>query len=210
MEGIIRARVEAGCDADILGSGYSITAATPHGMNPSPPRPTWILLGRCPPIQECRPVTSASMYQPFSRFYREERLQVRQRVGRKPELGTVRHWLNQRWCKDFLSDAFAEGRRSRILGWRRRLYAQCLALIADTSSELHQCGTSRKLSTGATESSRTASTSLHKPRRKIENAFDRLKDFWRITTRYDKVARNYLAFVCLAAASTCGFNDFGP
>ena len=34
----------------------------------------------------------------------------------------------------------------------------------------------------------------------IENAFNRLKDFRRIATRYDRVARNYLASVCLAAA----------
>jgi transposase len=34
----------------------------------------------------------------------------------------------------------------------------------------------------------------------IENAFNRLKDFRRIATRYDKLARNYLASVCLAAA----------
>jgi transposase len=34
----------------------------------------------------------------------------------------------------------------------------------------------------------------------IEAAFNRLKDFRRIATRYDKLARNYLASVCLAAA----------
>ena len=34
----------------------------------------------------------------------------------------------------------------------------------------------------------------------VENAFNRLKDFRRIATRYDKLARNYLASVCLAAA----------
>jgi transposase len=31
-------------------------------------------------------------------------------------------------------------------------------------------------------------------------AFNRLKDFRRIATRYDRLARNYLASVCLAAA----------
>ena len=41
---------------------------------------------------------------------------------------------------------------------------------------------------------------LYKRRWRIENAFNRLKDFRRIATRYDKVARNYLASVCLAAA----------
>jgi transposase len=41
---------------------------------------------------------------------------------------------------------------------------------------------------------------LYKARWLIENAFSRLKDFRRIATRYDKLARNYLASVCLAAA----------
>ena len=41
---------------------------------------------------------------------------------------------------------------------------------------------------------------LYKLRWHIESAFNRLKDFRRIATRYDKLARNYLASVCLAAA----------
>jgi transposase len=41
---------------------------------------------------------------------------------------------------------------------------------------------------------------LYKLRWRIENAFNRLKDFRRIATRNDKLARNYLASVCLAAA----------
>lgn len=41
---------------------------------------------------------------------------------------------------------------------------------------------------------------LYKLRWRIEIAFNRLKDFRRIATRYDKLARNYLASVCLAAA----------
>ena len=40
----------------------------------------------------------------------------------------------------------------------------------------------------------------YKLRHRIENAFGRLKDFRRIATRYDKLARNFLAAVCLAAA----------
>jgi transposase len=42
--------------------------------------------------------------------------------------------------------------------------------------------------------------SLYKLRWRIECAFNRLKDFRRIATRYDRLARNYLASVCLAAA----------
>ena len=41
---------------------------------------------------------------------------------------------------------------------------------------------------------------LYKLRWRIEAAFNRLKDFRRIATRYDKLARNYLASVCLVAA----------
>ena len=41
---------------------------------------------------------------------------------------------------------------------------------------------------------------LYKLRWRIESAFSRLKDFRRVATRYDKLARNYLASVCLAAA----------
>jgi transposase len=40
---------------------------------------------------------------------------------------------------------------------------------------------------------------IYKLRWRIENAFNRLKDFRRIATRYDRLARNYLASVCLAA-----------
>ena len=40
----------------------------------------------------------------------------------------------------------------------------------------------------------------YKERHLIENAFSRLKDFRRIATRYDRLARNFLASVCLAAA----------
>ena len=41
---------------------------------------------------------------------------------------------------------------------------------------------------------------VYKLRWRIETAFNRLKDFRRIATRYDRLARNYLASVCLAAA----------
>ena len=44
------------------------------------------------------------------------------------------------------------------------------------------------------------SNHLYKRRWRIESAFNRLKDFRRIATRYDRLARNYLASVCLAAA----------
>ena len=40
----------------------------------------------------------------------------------------------------------------------------------------------------------------YKLRHRIENGICRLKDFRRIATRYDKLARNFLASVCLVAA----------
>jgi len=40
---------------------------------------------------------------------------------------------------------------------------------------------------------------IYKLRWLIEAAFNRLKDFRRVATRYDRLARNYLASVCLAA-----------
>ncbi|NQV20563.1 MAG: transposase [Rhodospirillales bacterium] len=54
------------------------------------------------------------------RLYREERLQVRRRVGRKRALGprtpmTLPRGPNQRWSLDFVSDAFIDSRRFRIL-----------------------------------------------------------------------------------------------
>ncbi len=36
----------------------------------------------------------------------------------------------------------------------------------------------------------------------IERAFNRLKDWRGIATRYDKTARNFLSGICLAAAVT--------
>jgi putative transposase len=72
------------------------------------------------------------------RLYREERLQVRRRGGRKRALGTrapmtLPQGPNQRWSLDFLSDAFADGRRFRILAIVNDFTRECLALVPDTS-----------------------------------------------------------------------------
>ena len=39
---------------------------------------------------------------------------------------------------------------------------------------------------------------VHRNRNAIERMFSRLKDFRRIATRYDRLAHNFLAAVCLA------------
>ena len=49
----------------------------------------------------------------------------------------------------------------------------------------------------------------YKQRHRIENAFCRLKDFRRIATRYDRLARNFLASVCLVAAIVWWIYWFG-
>ena len=72
------------------------------------------------------------------RLYREERLQVRRRSGRKRALGTrapmmLPQGANQRWSLDFVSDTFADGRRFRILAIVDDFTRECLALVADTS-----------------------------------------------------------------------------
>src|SRR6516164_4836781 len=72
------------------------------------------------------------------RLYREERLQVRRRGGRKRALGTrapmtLPRGPNQRWSLNFLSDAFADGRRFRILAIVDDFTRECLALVPDTS-----------------------------------------------------------------------------
>ena len=72
------------------------------------------------------------------RIYREEGLRVRRRGGRKRALGTrapmtIPQGPNQRWSLDFVSDAFACGRRFRILCVVDDFTRECLALVADTS-----------------------------------------------------------------------------
>jgi putative transposase len=72
------------------------------------------------------------------RLYREEKLQVRRRGGRKRALGTraplaIPQGANQRWSLDFVSDQLGCGRRFRILTVVDDFTKECLALIADTS-----------------------------------------------------------------------------
>jgi len=43
---------------------------------------------------------------------------------------------------------------------------------------------------------------LYRARNAIERMFSRLKDFRRVATRYDRLATNYLAAVCLAATAS--------
>ena len=72
------------------------------------------------------------------RLYREERLTVRKRGGRKRALGTrapmtIPQGANQRWSLDFVSDALNDGRRFRILNVVDDFTRECLTSLLDTS-----------------------------------------------------------------------------
>jgi len=72
------------------------------------------------------------------RLYREERLMVRRRRGRKRALGTrapmmLPSTINQQWSLDFVSDTLGDGRRFRILCMVDDFSRECLATVVDTS-----------------------------------------------------------------------------
>jgi putative transposase len=72
------------------------------------------------------------------RLYREEKLAVRRRGGRKRAIGTRAPMMlptgpNQRWSLDFVSDQLADGRRFRVLVVVDDCTRECLALVADIS-----------------------------------------------------------------------------
>lgn len=72
------------------------------------------------------------------RLYREEKLAVRRRGGRKRAIGTRAPMMvpmapNHRWSLDFVSDQLTDGRRFRILTVVDDCTRECLALVAETS-----------------------------------------------------------------------------
>jgi putative transposase len=72
------------------------------------------------------------------RIYREERLTVRKRGGRKRALGTrvpmpVPALPNDLWALDFVADQLVSGRRFRILAVYDVCTRECLATVADFS-----------------------------------------------------------------------------
>jgi putative transposase len=72
------------------------------------------------------------------RLYREERLIVRRRGGRKRAIGTrapmtLPQARYQRWSLDFVSDTLGDGRRFRVLVVVDDFTRECLALAVDTS-----------------------------------------------------------------------------
>ena len=72
------------------------------------------------------------------RIYREEKLMVKRRRGRKRAIGTRQPLprpdsINQVWSLDFMSDALADGRRIRVLAVMDQCSRECILAIADTS-----------------------------------------------------------------------------
>jgi putative transposase len=72
------------------------------------------------------------------RLYREEKLAVPKRGGRKRALGARRPMAlpsgpNARWSLDFVSDTLTDGRRFRTLTVVDDFTRECLALVCDTS-----------------------------------------------------------------------------
>ena len=72
------------------------------------------------------------------RLYKEERLTVRKRGGRKRALGTrapmaIPQGRNLRWSLDFVADTLVSGRRVRILTLVDDFTRECLTLLVDTS-----------------------------------------------------------------------------
>lgn len=82
------------------------------------------------------------------RIYREERLMVRKRGGRKRALGArtpmpIAALPNDRWSLDFVADQLVSGRRFRILAIYDDCTRECLATVADVS--LSGCRVAREL-----------------------------------------------------------------
>ncbi len=72
------------------------------------------------------------------RLYREERLMVRKRRGRRKAVGTrapilVEARPNARWSLDFVHDQLANGRRFRILNVVDDVTRECLGAVPDVS-----------------------------------------------------------------------------
>jgi transposase len=96
-----------------------------------------------------------------------------------------------------LSNA-AGAHRCRLRRWRvgDRAYDS-----AELREDLHERGTKPVIPNRCNRKQPfSLSKRIYKLRWRIESAFNRLKDVRRIATRYDRLARNCLASVCLAAA----------
>ena len=102
------------------------------------------------------------------RLYREERLSVRRRGGRKRAIGTRRPIAtplaaNQRWSLDFVSDQLTDARRFRILAVVDDCTRECLALVADTSISGRRVAENSTISFAGAGDARTRSSATTAP-----------------------------------------------
>jgi putative transposase len=100
------------------------------------------------------------------RLYREEKLAVRRRGGRKRAIGTRAPMLvpmapNELWSPDFVSAQLTDGRRFRILTVVDDCTSECLALVADTS--LSDTCVARELDRLTIERGRSATMAANSP-----------------------------------------------
>ena len=119
------------------------------------------------------------------RLYKEERLTVRKRGGRKRALGTRRPMMvpsgpGQRWSLDFVSDALIDGRRFRILCIIDDFSRECLVTVVDNSisgirvaRELDRIGEARGLPNMIVSDNGTELTSIAIPMHNCKRPRDR-------------------------------------
>jgi transposase InsO family protein len=96
------------------------------------------ILARCATGPFHFPLPSAAT---LFRLYREEKLAVRRRGGRKRAIGTRAPMLvpmapNDRWSLDFVSDQLTDCRRFRILTIVDDATRECVAAIPDVAEPL--------------------------------------------------------------------------
>jgi len=84
--------------------------------------------------------------------------------------------------------------RSKVVGDRAYDNNWVLDLISESGAEAHIPTTSRRIV------QRSVAPALYRQRNLIERFFCKLKHFRRVATRYDKLARNFLAAVALASS----------
>src|SRR5665213_1895644 len=117
-------------------------------------------------------------------LYREERLQVRRRSSRKRAVGTrapmaLPQGPNQRWSLDFLSDAFADGRRFPILAIVDDFTRECLALGSPPAAS------SMPSATRSSSAARAPAKPIYVsplPRRSFAPALEEASSIWSISS----------------------------
>ena len=120
----------------------------------------------------------------------------------KPFLDRLGHKARRQMCPLYVSGLIGPGDRKSIQPMAKRMLGDKAYDSVELRENLDERGTRPVIPNRCNNRKQPFSFNkgLYKLRWRIESAFNRLKDFRRIATRYDRLARNYLASVCLAAA----------